>query len=80
MGVQPGKFVDAFSYNGMLPGPEIRVTEGDKVRFNVTNNLPESTAIHWHGVMVPNAHGWRAVHYPTADQTGKDIHLRVHDP
>jgi FtsP/CotA-like multicopper oxidase with cupredoxin domain len=52
---QPGKFADAYGYNGVLPGPEIRVTEGDKVRFIVTNELPESTAVHWHGVMVPNA-------------------------
>jgi FtsP/CotA-like multicopper oxidase with cupredoxin domain len=52
---QPGKFADAYGYNGVLPGPEIRVTEGDKVRIIVTNQLPESTAVHWHGVMVPNA-------------------------
>lgn len=52
---QAGKFANAFAYNGVLPGPEIRVTEGDHVRFHVTNNLPESTAVHWHGVMVPNS-------------------------
>lgn len=48
------KTVEAWCYNGMTPGPEIRVTEGDTVRFNVTNNLPESTAIHWHGLIIPN--------------------------
>jgi manganese oxidase len=53
--VEPGKKVEAWTYNGQLPGPEIRVTEGDKVRINVTNNLDESTAIHFHGLMVPNA-------------------------
>jgi len=53
--VEPGKLVEAWGYNGVVPGPEIRVTEGDKVRINVTNNLAESTAIHWHGLMVPNA-------------------------
>jgi FtsP/CotA-like multicopper oxidase with cupredoxin domain len=52
---QAGKFADAFAYNGVLPGPEIRVTEGDTVRINVTNNLPQSTSIHWHGLLVPNA-------------------------
>jgi FtsP/CotA-like multicopper oxidase with cupredoxin domain len=51
---QTGKFADAYGYNGVLPGPEIRVTEGDKIRINVTNNLPESTAVHWHGLVVPN--------------------------
>ncbi|MCC6312898.1 MAG: copper oxidase [Thermomicrobiales bacterium] len=51
----PGKTAQAFSYNGVVPGPEIRVTEGDKVRIFVTNeSLPESTVVHWHGLMVPN--------------------------
>ena len=48
------KTVEAWSYNGVVPGPAIRVTEGDTIRVNVTNNLPESTAVHWHGVIVPN--------------------------
>ncbi len=52
---EPGKKVPAFAYNGLVPGQEIRVTEGDKVRFVVKNELPESTAIHWHGVHTPNA-------------------------
>jgi FtsP/CotA-like multicopper oxidase with cupredoxin domain len=51
----PGQRAEAWTYNGVVPGPEIRVTEGDKVRVLVTNELPESTAVHWHGLMVPNA-------------------------
>jgi len=47
--------VTAWTYNGTVPGPMIRVTEGDRVRINFTNNLPEPTTIHWHGIMVPNA-------------------------
>jgi FtsP/CotA-like multicopper oxidase with cupredoxin domain len=53
--VVPGEKVDAWSYNGQVPGPEIRVTEGDSVRVIVTNELPESTSVHFHGVMTPNA-------------------------
>ena len=53
--VRPDEFKDAYAYNGTLPGPEIRVTEGDKVRIVVTNKLPESTAVHWHGLITPNA-------------------------
>ncbi len=45
----------AMAYNGIVPGPEIRVTEGDMVRVNVTNELNESTAIHWHGLVLPNS-------------------------
>ncbi len=46
--------VAAMSYNGVVPGPEIRVTEGDKVRVVVKNTMKESTVIHWHGVLTPN--------------------------
>ena len=52
--VTPGSKEEAWAYNGQVPGPEIRVTEGDRVRVIVKNELPESTAVHWHGVIVPN--------------------------
>jgi len=47
--------VTAWSYNGTVPGPMIRVTEGDRVRIVLTNELPDPTSIHWHGIPVPNA-------------------------
>ncbi|NUQ86647.1 MAG: copper oxidase [Anaerolineales bacterium] len=50
-----GVTVTAFTYNGTVPGPMIRVTEGDQVRVIVKNELPVPTTIHWHGVEVPNA-------------------------
>ncbi|HVH13682.1 MAG TPA: multicopper oxidase domain-containing protein, partial [Longimicrobium sp.] len=43
---EPGKQVDAFAYNGQVPGPQIRVTEGDRVRVVVRNQLDQSTAVH----------------------------------
>lgn len=52
--VEAGKIVKAWTYNGVVPAPEIRVNVGDKVRVNLTNNLPESTTLHFHGVRVPN--------------------------
>ncbi|GAE32748.1 multicopper oxidase family protein [Halalkalibacter hemicellulosilyticus] len=45
---------DAWTYNGSLPGQEIRVQEGDSVLVNVTNSLDEPTALHLHGFPVPN--------------------------
>jgi FtsP/CotA-like multicopper oxidase with cupredoxin domain len=42
--------VHALGYNGQWPGPTIRVTEGDRVRAIFTNNLKESTGVHFHGV------------------------------
>src|SRR6185436_14968357 len=53
--IAAGQSVDAMLYNGVVPGPEIRVTEGDKVRVVCTNQMTQSTAIHFHGVKVPNA-------------------------
>jgi FtsP/CotA-like multicopper oxidase with cupredoxin domain len=50
-----GVAVTAFTYNGTVPGPMIRVTEGDQIRVVVKNELPDPTTIHWHGVEVPNA-------------------------
>ncbi len=50
-----GVTVTAFTCNGTVPGPMIRVTEGDRVRIIVKNELPDPTTIHWHGVEVPNA-------------------------
>lgn len=49
-----GESVELWGYNQQYPGPLIRATEGDKVRVNLTNNLPEATTIHWHGMEVPN--------------------------
>jgi FtsP/CotA-like multicopper oxidase with cupredoxin domain len=45
----------AWTYNGQIPGPEIRVREGEIIRVILKNNLPESTTIHWHGLPVKNA-------------------------
>lgn len=53
--VEPGKFVDAWSYNGMVPGPQIRVDVGDTVRVIVDNQLPMGTDVHWHGIATPNS-------------------------
>jgi FtsP/CotA-like multicopper oxidase with cupredoxin domain len=51
----PGRTVKAMTYNGRVPGPEIRVREGERVRVALKNALREPTTIHWHGVDVPNA-------------------------
>jgi FtsP/CotA-like multicopper oxidase with cupredoxin domain len=50
----PGMKVKCWGYNGLSPGPTIEAVKGDRVRFLVTNRLPESTSIHWHGIILPN--------------------------
>ena len=44
-----------WAYRGSVPGPELRVRQGDRLRVRVENLLPEETTVHWHGVRVPNA-------------------------
>lgn len=50
----PGMIVKCWGYNGVTPGPTIEAVQGDRVRLLVTNNLPERTSVHWHGILVPN--------------------------
>lgn len=52
--ILPGTQVAAYAFNRQVPGPRIQVTEGDRVRIVVKNNLPEPTTVHWHGMIVPN--------------------------
>ena len=40
-------------YNGASPGPVLRFKEGEDVTINVTNNLEDTTSIHWHGLILP---------------------------
>ena len=46
--------VEAFAYNRQIPGPRLQVTQGDRVRINFRNGLPETTTVHWHGLILPN--------------------------
>jgi FtsP/CotA-like multicopper oxidase with cupredoxin domain len=52
--IAPGLTIKAWGYNGATPGPLLEADEGDRVRIYVTNELPEPTSIHWHGVFVPS--------------------------
>jgi multicopper oxidase len=49
-----GRTAETWGYNGGVPGPEIRVTEGDTLRVRVQNALPADTTIHWHGLPIAN--------------------------
>jgi FtsP/CotA-like multicopper oxidase with cupredoxin domain len=53
--VEPGKTVDAWTYNGQVPGPQIHVKVGDHVRIVLHNELPMATDMHLHGINLPNA-------------------------
>ena len=53
--VEPGVFVEAWTYNGVVPAPQIKLDRGDQIQVRVVNNLPMGTDIHWHGVHTPNS-------------------------
>ena len=53
--IGPGRVFPTWLYGGAFPGPEIRVSEGERLRVTLRNELPEPTTVHWHGVPVPNA-------------------------
>ena len=53
--IAPGTFVDAWTYNGGLPGPTIRVRVGDRLIVHFRNALPDPTTVHWHGLRIPLA-------------------------
>jgi FtsP/CotA-like multicopper oxidase with cupredoxin domain len=49
----PGKVVDTFAYNGAVPGPVLRLREGQQVNIDVTNNTDIEDIVHWHGLHLP---------------------------
>lgn len=53
--VRKGSVTEIWGFNKQLPGPTIRAKEDERVRITVKNQLPEATAVHWHGLDVPNA-------------------------
>jgi FtsP/CotA-like multicopper oxidase with cupredoxin domain len=55
--VAPGVFYPAWTYNGQVPGPTIRVTEGDRVRVRFRNAGTHAHTIHFHGMHPGNMDG-----------------------
>ena len=53
--VAPDQVVQAWTYNGMVPGPQLHVDIGDHVEIELHNELPAATDMHLHGVNVPNS-------------------------
>jgi FtsP/CotA-like multicopper oxidase with cupredoxin domain len=49
----PGKIIDTFAYNGVVPGPVLRLREGREVNIDVTNNTDIEDIVHWHGLHLP---------------------------
>jgi FtsP/CotA-like multicopper oxidase with cupredoxin domain len=52
---KPHPDTEVWCYDGHVPGPEIRLRQGEHVRIIVQNNLSEGTTVHWHGIRLPIA-------------------------
>jgi FtsP/CotA-like multicopper oxidase with cupredoxin domain len=52
---RPHPATNIWCYDNAVPGPVIRVRQGERLRVVVKNGLPEDTTVHWHGVRLPNA-------------------------
>jgi FtsP/CotA-like multicopper oxidase with cupredoxin domain len=50
-----GQTVSMYTYNGQFPGPLLFAHAGDRVIVHFTNQLPEATTVHWHGLRIPDA-------------------------
>ena len=53
--ILPGKTVECLTYNGILPGPLMKVKEGQLVRIVIHNQLDQSTSFHLHGMILPES-------------------------
>jgi FtsP/CotA-like multicopper oxidase with cupredoxin domain len=51
----PGTTTMAWTYDGSVPGPLIRVKRGDRLLVHFSNALPQETTVHWHGLRIPVA-------------------------
>ncbi|MEA2626993.1 MAG: hypothetical protein QOD06_3038, partial [Candidatus Binatota bacterium] len=70
-----GRRLAVWAYDGRVPGPTLRVRLGETLRFELTNDLPQPTTIHWHGVRVPNAmDGVPGVTQPPIPPGGKFVY------
>jgi FtsP/CotA-like multicopper oxidase with cupredoxin domain len=55
--IAPGVFFPAWTYNGQVPGPTFRCTEGDRLRFHFINGSAHPHTIHFHGIHPPGMDG-----------------------
>jgi len=66
--IAPGVFFPAWSYNGQVPGPTLRATEGDRVRIRFVNQGTHPHTMHFHGWHPPEMDGSLMEHQVLPDQ------------
>ncbi|WLR48011.1 multicopper oxidase domain-containing protein [Halobacillus litoralis] len=73
--IQKGESVQAWTYNGKVPGESLRVEEGDLVQVELHNELDVPVTIHWHGVILPNRMDGVPGGDPGCRRTGRVLYL-----
>jgi FtsP/CotA-like multicopper oxidase with cupredoxin domain len=68
---------DVWCYGGQVPGPGLRLRQGERLRVEFANGLAEATTVHWHGLRIPN--GMDGVPYLTQEPVAPR-HLLVPPP
>jgi hypothetical protein len=76
--ILPAMTVDAYAFNAQIPGPRIHFQQGGRVRINITNHLPESTTVHWHGLILPNIMDGCAYRTGTDCKWRRRLSLRIY--
>ena len=66
-----GVFVEAWTYNGTVPAPILRATEGDTLRIHFENHTGHAHSIHFHGAHRPEMDGWEPI--PSGGETVYEI-------
>jgi multicopper oxidase len=77
-----GRTVETWTFNGELPGPELRLRAGEVLRARLENRLPAGTTVHWHGIALRNEmDGVPAITQPIVEPgQGFDYQFAVPDP
>ncbi len=76
-----GPVVQTWSYDGVVPGPVIRVSKGDILRAAFTSRLPQPTSVHWHGVALRNnMDGTLVTQQPIQPGAGFTYQFRIDEP
>lgn len=72
-----GRAATAWTFGDRVPGAAIRAKAGERVRITVTNDLPEETSVHWHGLAIPKSDGRGPRRDDTGDRVRHLLHLRL---
>ncbi len=75
-----GPLADIWGYDGGVPGPVLRVTQGETLKVRFRNGLDQATTVHWHGIRIANAYDGVAGLTQDAVEPGESFDYLVSAP